>query len=287
MSDFRNVDNYNVTVLEWYCDLNLSAYGIEEGSALEEAWIGMISLPNTMDALVLDPSFDAIMLFDEAWCQTFVLGKQHAYREDLQELLAFAYTTDLYSYPSQQWFGSYHCTHSSSISMSLLFESFFWRNGTGTAWLLGGDEPVFLRGNINFEERSATLWNEDENLEFVGLVTLMQDGTVLYSGSVNADDCSGFVFKGWLDTTPFESAVDSGTSTGPWVTTSRPDEALNECEGKTSDANEKWIGLGIGLGAALIVMLVVMMVVKLMGYSVVKVGKANGTYNLMYENSNL
>ena len=200
MSEFANIDNYDVSLLEWYCDLNLSMVGIEEGSALETAWIDMISLPDTMNALVLDASFDSIMLFDEAWCQTFVLTKQRKYHVDLKELLSFAWTTVSYSYPSQQWFGSYHCMHSTEISMSLYFESFFWRNGTGSAWLLGGDEEVFLRGEVDYTDFSARLWNEDESLEFVGLVTLMQDGTVLYSGSVNANNCTGFVFKGWMDT---------------------------------------------------------------------------------------
>jgi len=284
MSEFKNMDNYEVSLLEWYCDLNLSMIGVEEGSALESAWIDMIALPETMNALVLDASFSAIMLFDDAWCQTFVLTKQHKYHVDLQHLLSAAFTSYgvEYSYPSQQWFGSYHCSHSSVISMSLLFESFFWLNGTGSAWLLGGDEEMLLQGEVDYEDFSARMWNEDGSLEFVGLVTLMQDGTVLYSGSVNAEDCTGFVFKGWLDTTPFESMNSGGNTLAPSTT----EEGFKDLdEGAKDDKNELWKGMAIGFGAGLGVMLLFMVFGRLMGYSLAPKRRVSASYNLMREES--
>merc|ERR1712154_404616 len=62
--DFDGIDNYDISLLEWYCDLNVSSLGVVKDSAFEAAWMNMISLPATMSAIVLDSSFDAIMLFD-------------------------------------------------------------------------------------------------------------------------------------------------------------------------------------------------------------------------------
>lgn len=65
---------YDVHLLEWYCDFDIASIGIAES-----AWLDVIGLPDTMNAIELDSSYDAIMLFDDAWCHLFMLAKQPKY----------------------------------------------------------------------------------------------------------------------------------------------------------------------------------------------------------------
>merc|ERR1712013_194043 len=89
------------------------------------------------------------------------------------------------------------------VSISMYVDEFNWQNGSGAVWLTGGDSaPMYLTGQGNYTDFSMTLQSADGELTFVGVITLMQDGAVLYAGSVDNANCTGFVFQGWVDTSP-------------------------------------------------------------------------------------
>merc|ERR1712204_155546 len=73
-----------------------------------------------------------------------------------------------------------------------------------------------MEGAIDFNdfvmELRSVNGGANESLEFVGVVSLWQNGTIMYSGNVemNEIDCTGFVFQGFVDTAPLE-LIDEGT----------------------------------------------------------------------------
>merc|ERR1712154_713272 len=54
-----------------------------------------------------------------------------------------------------------------------------------------------------FEEDS--FFNETEDsFHFVGKLDILNDGTILYAGSIEYKECTGFLFQGYLNLTQFD-----------------------------------------------------------------------------------
>lgn len=161
-----------------------------------------------------------------------------------------------YQFPSRQWFGSYHCVGDAVASKSLYFESIDFVNGSVNAWLIDYKSKYEQRmsGRINFVDFEMELRSEEvsvngsmDEMKFVGIVSLWQDGTVMYSGNVemNDIDCTGFVFQGFVDTAPMEYiGVDEGTGTD------EVDDYDDECNSEKEKFDSMMMGVLIGVGSS-------------------------------------
>eukprot|EP01084_Bolivina_argentea_P146281 256197_1 len=93
----KEIYHYDVNITDWYCDM----FGLDDSLYNLSQWECMVSLPQTMNAIVLDPTFQTAMLFDDSWCNVFPLTKRDGY--------TFNPSVDDFSQISVVWFGSLHC----------------------------------------------------------------------------------------------------------------------------------------------------------------------------------
>merc|ERR1711971_29995 len=120
-----------------------------------------------------------------------------------------------------------------------------------------------------------------------GVITLMADGAVLYAGSVDSENCTGFVFQGYVDTTPLDSAahVDANDADENELNTVSPNEEDGDGDdGKstTDDENMVLIGVCIGVGICALLVIATSILMGCRGYSVAKKPKVSAmTYELM------
>merc|ERR1712129_682176 len=102
----------------------------------------------------------------------------------------------------------------------------------------------------------------NESLEFVGVVSLWQDGTIMYSGNVemNEIDCTGFVFQGFVDTAPLE-LIDEGTGGDDnAIIDDDGMDNVNECDSDKGKFDSMMFGVLIGIGSSLGFLIVIAMI---------------------------
>eukprot|EP01083_Nonionella_stella_P096873 272369_1 len=245
---------YDVRLLEWYCDMNISDIGMDEPS-----WECMIRLPSQMKAISLDASFGSIVLFDaRSWCYVFVLTTKPIY-----ELNASLIDWDTASYPSALWYGVWDCEevfNEAALESRLYFISFDYGSGETKAILyLNANSSFRMHGHMdlmNMEmELVSVYWIEEqvylngsyEMYHFVGNLDILKDGTVIYAGSIQSSGCTGFLFQGFLNLTEFErSMYVMGGDEALFTTSASEAEIGNELMNNSYNTSLMIVAIGLG-----------------------------------------
>eukprot|EP01083_Nonionella_stella_P141157 434359_1 len=222
-NDMALVTQYKVTLLEWYCDSDLSYFGINETANLRHyaGWECMISLPSAMYSIASDPSFGTIMLFDAPnWCHVFALSTKQQYILDTNQSDAQLNWTTI-QYPL--WYGVWDCSNvlnQTQKHSKLYFVSYDERTmQTEVIMQLDEDATVHLKGQLDFTrmilDLYAVYWYESNayfadinlTLHFYGFLRILSDGSIIYAGSVQHDECMGFVFQGYANLAPDDDSL--------------------------------------------------------------------------------
>eukprot|EP01084_Bolivina_argentea_P237988 399856_1 len=263
-TEHDDIPTYDIQLLEWYCDTNLSHLGIDESDPLHySAWQCMITLPSTLNAIQLDSSFGNIMLFDGSWCSVFSLTKKPQYTLNYTQLETVNWNR--IQWPVDLWYGLWHCGSNYSDTIELYFTKWNITDHFGTVnavlrfpaddnddgnWTYNLD--YYLNGTIDLKQMTMNLNLNIPGINwtyaFIGLINLFEDGTMTYAGSIDQSGCTGFLLHGYWNVTQFD-----------YIKTARFNHEDNNNIPAISGSNsssfptEGAIGFVIGMGTTLII----------------------------------
>eukprot|EP01083_Nonionella_stella_P319099 1169501_1 len=190
-----NLYEYTVDIIDWWCNQIGTNHSLNISN---EEWQCMISLPETMDVVALDVSFDSIVLFDGGtWCRVFPLTLRDGYSIDSHHFN--------FSFVSPLWYGSFHCDAGGAMQIAFRFHEINEDGTVGCVLEFDGTKTNYFEGKVDFDAMTMVLndtydyvndQSSDGVVQFIGVLTVLDDGTILYSGSVKWSGCTGFVIVG-------------------------------------------------------------------------------------------
>eukprot|EP00483_Globobulimina_turgida_P002836 UN02841 len=167
----------------------------------------MISLPSQLYAIALESSFGNIMLFDaESWCHVFPITTKPGYSLNYTKIENIDW--EIFEYPSHLWYGLWNCgPPNSTTHVQMYFTSYnHTTSSVSTACDFGNGDIYYVEGYANLTDMTMRLqivnvYDANGTYSFNGILTVLYDGTMIYTGSVEYDDvavgCTGFIFQGY------------------------------------------------------------------------------------------
>jgi len=281
------IARYQVMMVDgdYKCDVNESLIEQHEDANIKLK----TQLPDTLDAVLLDSAFGSILMHDLENCMVFALSTNtEMNRYELSETDLRLFANASYSWPSKTWFGSFHCDEEMAVneSVTLYLNSIDWLNGDINATLrVNVSRTVTAIGKLNFDDLSLVFRFYDEEvfgsqqpLIASGFVQLLQDGDLVYYGvTPSHEQCTGFIFQGYLDMQQFdeEANVNVEAVSG----TEQDGEAV-----VASNLGVVFVGIGIGAGVVVVLLVLVVVMMRVCGYRFVVVGDKDTSkekYSLM------
>eukprot|EP01084_Bolivina_argentea_P184348 317948_1 len=217
MNITNDIPTYNISLLEWYCDINLTKIGIDQQQSpiYYAGWLCMITLPDQMSAISIDSSFGNIMLFDAVrWCNVFQMTTKPGYTVD--PYLIDNINWSKFVYPSSLWYGIWSCEGSSSARFNFIYYDYNYSDVAAILYLdwatllFYGEVDLYsmtmsLQTLHYYEANVSWAYNSPNASWFHGIINILSDGTMVYSGSAEMSGCTGFVFQGYLNMEQFEN----------------------------------------------------------------------------------
>mmetsp|Transcript_56439 Transcript_56439/g.93966 ORF Transcript_56439/g.93966 Transcript_56439/m.93966 type:complete len:292 (+) Transcript_56439:1-876(+) len=260
--------NNNDQIVRYQVELLDNDYKCDVDEAMLSAAVTLrTKLPPQMDAIILDSSFDTIMMHGTEDCFIFPLIKNikldvfNFEGKHLQGLVQ-----GQYHWTTKTMFGAFHCDdYDMTHSYTLFVNAIDWSNGHVNATLLmginGGNTAVAV-GTLNFEDFTLdfSLYDTAGNFMFKtnGFITVFINGKLLYTGVIpdQSTRCTGFIFQGQLNVDQFQAAAESSQA---------HTASVLEVVGKGIG----YAGIGFAL-ALLLIAFVALVMCKCCGYRVVR-----------------